>query len=78
MNSNKSDAFISVTTENFDGLPQGIQLSKNPRDYVEKIRQKEIEDRKDPPYVGPTMIKPVTVKPNDISGLIKSKRKFLR
>jgi hypothetical protein len=75
---NKSDAFISVTIESFDGLPQGIQISKNPKDYVEKIRQKEIDDRKDPPYVGPIMIKPITIKPNDISGLIKSKWKLIR
>ena len=61
--------------QSFDGIKQGVDKSKNPRDYVKKIRKKEEEESKVEVSTETIVVTPVKVKMNDISEITNKKRR---
>jgi len=70
-----TDWIIVPRNQSFDGVKQGIDLSKNPKDYVKKIREKEAEESKVETDMGTIMITPTKVKINDVSEITNKKRR---
>ena len=60
---------------NYDGIMQGIDMSKNPKDYVKYLRQKDEEESKVQNSTETIVITPTKVKPNDVSEIVKKKRR---
>lgn len=59
--------WITVPNTNWDSIKQGVDVSKNPKDYVRDIRSKEQEESKTPPIADAKPITPTKVKINDVS-----------
>ena len=70
-----TDWIIVPRNQSFDGIKQGVNYSKNPKDYVRKIREKETEESKVDTDTGTIVITPIKVKLNDVSEITSKKRR---
>lgn len=69
-----ADWIIVPDNQSFDGIPQGVEKSKNPKDYVREIRKKEQEESKVETSTETIIIKPTQVKLNDVSEITNRRR----
>ena len=65
--------WIKVPNRNYDSIPQGTSLSKNPKDYVSLILKEEKEQAKDVGLLITEEPKQTRVKLNDVSEVLKKK-----
>ena len=63
-----SDNWIRIPkNSSYENIPQGIEISRNPKDYISDIQDKEQKQAKQDVDIFSTVIKPVKVKINDVS-----------
>jgi len=67
-----ADTWIIVPRRSYDGIKQGVDITTNKKDYIEKIKQKEQEESKQV-SVFTEEVRQTKVEPNDVSEITKKK-----